>query len=475
MTKRLDIGGASLSAQQEVIEALFQELSPRNLRYYIESYGCQMNAHDSEKIAGMLGAMGYQAAQSSEEADLILFNTCCVREHAEKRVFGNVGALKKRKDANPGLIIGVCGCMMQQPEVAQRLYKRYPFVNLVFGTHSLHELPSLLQCALSGERPLSVHDTQGDIVEGLPVERVPGVSASINIMYGCDNYCSYCIVPYVRGRERSRQSEHILSEARSLAKQGYSEVLLLGQNVNSYGKEFENMSFAKLLRMVNDVEGIRRIRFMTSHPKDLSDELIQAMSELPKVCNHIHLPVQSGSDRILAMMNRRYTRLDYLKLVSKLRSCNPEIEITTDIIVGFPGETEEEFADTLSLIDEVGFSAAFTFMYSPRTGTRAADMPDQILPEVKKERLLRLNSLQETKTRETNEKYIGKTGEVLIEGCDTRKEPLLYGKLSSFKMVYFPGEPDKIGLYEQVCIQKAHNNSLIGTTDIVKCQRKDNI
>lgn len=457
------------------MEALFQEISPRNLRYYIESYGCQMNAHDSEKIAGMLRSIGYQAAENNAEADLILFNTCCVREHAEKRVFGNVGALKKRKDENPGLIIGVCGCMMQQDEVARRLYKRYPFVNLVFGTHSLHELPSLLQQALQGERPLSVHDTDGGIVEGLPVARVPGVSASINIMYGCDNFCSYCIVPYVRGRERSRLPEHILDEARLLASQGYSEVLLLGQNVNSYGKELGGgMSFAKLLRKVNDVEGIRRIRFMTSHPKDLSDELIEAMAELNKVCDHLHLPVQSGSDRILQQMNRRYTRAQYLSLVEKLRASNPNIELTTDIIVGFPGETEEDFLDTLSLVEEVGFSAAFTFMYSPRSGTRAAGMPDQIPANIKKERLLQLNRLQERQTRKTNERYIGSVGEVLVEGCDRRGEPMLFGKLSSFKMVYFPGEPDKIGSYMQVCIQKLHNNSLVGTSDTMACQRKDN-
>ncbi|MEL7603219.1 MAG: tRNA (N6-isopentenyl adenosine(37)-C2)-methylthiotransferase MiaB [Bacillota bacterium] len=466
---------AQLSAQQGIMEALFQEISPRNLRYYIESYGCQMNAHDSEKIAGMLRAMGYQAAESNVEADLILFNTCCVREHAEKRVFGNVGALKKRKGENPGLIIGVCGCMMQQDEVARRLYKRYPFVNLVFGTHSLHELPSLLQQALQGERPLSVHDMDGGIVEGLPVARVPGVSASINIMYGCDNFCSYCIVPYVRGRERSRLPEHILDEARLLASQGYSEVLLLGQNVNSYGKELGGgMSFAKLLRKVNDVEGIRRIRFMTSHPKDLSDELIEAMAELNIVCDHLHLPVQSGSDRILQQMNRRYTRAQYLSLVEKLRASNPNIELTTDIIVGFPGETEEDFLDTLSLIEEVGFSAAFTFMYSPRSGTHAAGMADQIPANIKKERLLQLNRLQERQTRKTNERYIGSVGEVLVEGCDRRGEPMLFGKLSSFKMVYFPGEPDKIGSYMQVCIQKSHNNSLVGTSDTMACQRKDN-
>lgn len=456
----------SNEAQQEIIQTLYQELSQRNLSYHIESYGCQMNAHDSEKIAGMLTAIGYQAAANKEEADLILFNTCCVREHAEKRVFGNVGALKKQKDENPGLMIAVCGCMMQQPEVAKKLYQRYPFVNLVFGTHSLHELPALLSLALQGERPLSVHDTEGDIIEGLPVKRVPGVSASINIMYGCNNFCSYCIVPYVRGRERSRQPEHIIEEARALALEGYTELQLLGQNVNSYGKDLGGLSFAKLLGMVNEVKGIHRIRFMTSHPKDLSDELIEAMASLEKVCDHIHLPVQAGSDRILRLMNRGYTRAQYLTLVEKLRKKNPDIELTTDIIVGFPGETEEDFQETLSLMEEVCFSAAFTFMYSPRSGTRAAAMEGQLPQTVKKERLHRLNALQEQMTRKANEKYIGKTGSALVEGCDMRNdEPILYGKLPSFKMVYFPGTPDKIGSYMRVCVQKAHNNSLIGTVE----------
>jgi len=457
----LEISGAPAFTGQEAVKALSQELAGRNLRYHIESYGCQMNAHDSEKIAGMLTEMGYLPAEGKDDADLILFNTCCVREHAEKRVFGNVGALKKRKDENPGLVVAVCGCMMQQPEAAKKLYDRYPFVNLVFGTHSLQELPALLLRALQGDRPLSVHDTEGEVVEGLPVRRVPGVSASINIMYGCNNFCSYCIVPYVRGRERSREPQHILAEARALASEGYSELQLLGQNVNSYGKDLGTISFASLLRGINEIEGVRRIRFMTSHPKDLSDELIEAMT-LPKVCDHIHLPVQSGSDRILRLMNRGYTRAQYLALVEKLRRSNPAVELTTDVIVGFPGETEEDFSDTLTLIQEAGFSAAFTFMYSPRSGTGAAAMPGQLPAEIKKERLLRLNAAQEQETRKTNLRYIGTAGEVLAEGCDMRREPMLYGKLSSFKMVYFPGEPDKIGSYMRVCVEKAHNNSLIG-------------
>ena len=462
MIKRLNSESAALREQQAIAQALYAELAPRGLRYFIESYGCQMNAHDSETLAGMLETMGFTAASHKDDADFILFNTCCVREHAEKRVFGNVGALKKRKDENPGLMIGVCGCMMQQPEVAQRLYKRYPFVNLVFGTHSLYELPSLMQQALNGERPFSLHNTEGDVIEGLPMLRPAGVCASINIMYGCNNFCSYCIVPYVRGRERSRMPEQIIQEARELVSQGYSEIMLLGQNVNSYGKDMEGITFANLLRQLNDLQGIKRIRFMTSHPKDLSEELIDSMAALDKVCNHNHLPVQSGSDRILERMNRHYTGASYLALVDRLRAKVPGVELTTDIIVGFPGEMEEDFQQTLSLVDQVGFAAAFTFMYSPRIGTKAAAMPYQIEDAVKKERLLRLNALQEAKTKENNQRYIGHIGEVLVEGCDEKETPMAFGKLTNYKMVYFPGDADMIGTYHTVRVETTQKNSLIG-------------
>jgi len=463
MTQTQTIPPAVMQEQQAIMTEIKKEIAPRKLSYWIESYGCQMNDHDSEKIAGMLTQMGFVPAENKDESDLILFNTCCVREHAEKRVFGNVGALKKRKDANPGLIIGVCGCMMQQKEVAQKLFRRYPFVNLVFGTHSLHELPSLLQKALQGERAFSRHDTNGYVVEGLPVLRKPGVSTSVTIMYGCNNFCSYCIVPYVRGRERSRNPQHIIEEAKQLIEQGYSEITLLGQNVNSYGNDSNEISFAQLLAQLNELEGLQRIRFMTSHPKDLSDELIAAMRDLDKVCHHIHLPVQSGSNRILKEMNRRYTREDYLTLVEKLRAQVPQIELTTDVIVGFPGETEEDFQDTMDLMRQVEYSAAFTFMYSPRHGTKAAAMIDQIDEAVKKDRLLRLNALQETCTRRSNERYVGHVGEILVEGYDHREEqPLAYGKLSNFKMVYFPGDSDMIGKYVTVKVEKTQKNSLIG-------------
>ena len=411
----------------------------------------------------MLQTCGFSPAPSKEEATLLLFNTCCVREHAEKRVFGNIGALKKRKENEPGLLIGVCGCMMQQREVAERLFKRFPFVDLVFGTHELHHFPLLLSRTLAGERVFSVRESDGEIAEGLPVVRGGSFSTFVTIMYGCNNFCSYCIVPYVRGRERSRAPENIVAEVRSLAERGFREITLLGQNVNSYAYADDGVDFPELLRRVSTVEGIERIRFMTSHPKDLSPRLIEAMATLPKVCNHIHLPVQSGSNRILSEMNRRYTREKYLGLVEDIRAAVEGVELTTDIIVGFPGETEEDFEETLALVRQVGFSAAYTFMYSPRLGTRAAEMENQVPEEVKKDRLLRLNACSAEQLKVGNRKYIGQEGTVLVEGCDRReKAPMAYGKLTNFKMVYFPGDAGLIGSMRHVRITGIQNNSLIG-------------
>ena len=422
-----------------------------------------MNDHDAEKLSGMLQTCGFSPAPSKEEATLLLFNTCCVREHAEKRVFGNIGALKKRKEDEPGLLIGVCGCMMQQREVAERLFKRFPFVDLVFGTHELHHFPLLLSRTLAGERVFSVRESDGEIAEGLPVVRGGSFSTFVTIMYGCNNFCSYCIVPYVRGRERSRAPENIVAEVRSLAERGFREITLLGQNVNSYAYADDGVDFPELLRRVSTVEGIERIRFMTSHPKDLSPRLIEAMATLPKVCNHIHLPVQSGSNRILSEMNRRYTREKYLGLVEDIRAAVEGVELTTDIIVGFPGETEEDFEETLALVRQVGFSAAYTFMYSPRLGTRAAEMENQVPEEVKKDRLLRLNACSAEQLKVGNRKYIGQEGTVLVEGCDRReKAPMAYGKLTNFKMVYFPGDAGLIGSMRHVRITGIQNNSLIG-------------
>ena len=453
-----------LDEQKRIALALSKEIEPRGLTFFVETFGCQMNVRDSETIKGWLCEIGYTEAEDKESADFILFNTCCVRDHAEKRLMGNIGALKELKDARPGTIIGVCGCMMQQEGVAKKLLKRFPHVSLVFGTNVLHRFPSMLQTVLNGER-IAVTDRADDaIAEGLPKMRDNLRSAFVNIMYGCDNYCSYCIVPYVRGRERSRRPEDVKREIVSLVSCGISEITLLGQNVNSYGNDGSTgMHFADLLRYVSDVPGLRRIRFMSSHPKDLNDDVIRAIAEIPNVCHHVHLPVQSGNNEILKRMNRRYTREHYLSIVQRLREAVPDIEFTTDIIVGFPGETEEAFNDTMSLVKEVGFAAAFTFAYSPRQGTVAARMEDQIPEPVKKQRLSALNTLQAEKTVENNEKYIGHVGEVLVEGCDCRGEAtMLYGKYPNFKMVYFPGDPALLNRYVTVKVTKTNKNSLLG-------------
>ncbi len=430
--------------------------------YYIETFGCQMNVRDSETAAGLLETLGYEPASSKEAADLILYNTCCVRDHAEKRVFGNIGALKEQKDENPNLIIGVFGCMMQQKEVAEKLYKRFPFVDIAFGTNLLSRLPSFVENAQSGARTLAVEEDNIQIEDDLPSIRTGKVNAFVNINYGCDNFCTYCIVPYVRGRERSREPQAVVDEAKQLVSEGYDEITLLGQNVNSYGKDLADASFAKLLTLVSGVEGLKRIRFMTSHPKDLSDEMIAAMAALPNVCHHVHLPLQSGSNEVLRRMNRRYTREQYLEIVRKLRAAMDDVELTTDIIVGFPGETEQDFLDTLELVEQVGFSFAFTFKYSPRKGTRAATMDDQVPDATKRERLSRLNALQEQKARENNAAYVGRRGIVHVEDCDTRGEPVCYGKFSNFKMVYFSGSPDLVGQYVPVTVTGVRKNSLIG-------------
>ena len=430
-------------------------------KYFIETYGCQMNEHDSEKLAGMLELMGYRKTGDKREADLIIFNTCCIRDHAEKRTFGNVGFIKEIKDNNPGLITAVCGCMMQQKETAKRLASRFPFVDIIFGTNELHLFPQFLETVMDGGRVFEIKDSDGEIAEGLPVCRNEGFSTFVNIMYGCNNFCSYCIVPYVRGRERSRHAEDIVAEVRQAVRnEGFTEVTLLGQNVNSYSDN--GVSFPKLLRMVNEVEGLKRLRFMTSHPKDLSHELVLAMAECDKVCEHIHLPVQSGSNRILSLMNRRYTRERYLDLVRDLRENVKGVEITTDIIVGFPTETDEDLEDTLDLVREVGFSAAYSFAYSVRPGTKAAVMDGQIPENIKKERLARLNSVIMESVNGANDKYIGHVGEVLIEGRDMRGEPMMFGKLGSLKMVYVPGDESMIGKYYNVRVTGTRFNSLSG-------------
>ena len=429
-------------------------------RYFIETYGCQMNEHDSETLAGMLELIGYVRTDDRREADFILFNTCCIRDHAEKRTFGNVGFIKEIKAENPALITAVCGCMMQQREVAKRLAARFPFVDMIFGTNELAVFPQMLETVMNGGRVFEIKDIDGEIPEGLPIKRNEGFSTFVNIMYGCNNFCSYCIVPYVRGRERSRRPEDIVEEVKkAVNEEGFTEVTLLGQNVNSYDG---GIKFPELLRLVNEVEGLKRLRFMTSHPKDLSHELVMAMAECDKVCEHIHLPVQSGSNRILKLMNRRYTREHYLDLIRDLREHVPGVEITTDIIVGFPTETEEDLEDTLSLVREVGFSAAYSFAYSVREGTVAARMEGQIPEEVKKERLARLNRVIMESANGANDKYMGAEGEILIEGMDKRGEPMMFGKLPSLKMVYVKGDESMIGKYYKVRVTGTRFNSLAG-------------
>lgn len=450
-----------LPLSADTIQKIRRRISGLGLGYYIETYGCQMNEHDSEKLAGMLRSCGYKKAASKQEADLILFNTCCVREHAEKRTFGNVGFIKELKAENPRLILGVCGCMMQQKEVAKKLFERFPFVDIVFGTHELKNFPEMLLNALDDKRVFRVTESDGEVIEDLPVERVPGFSTFVNIMYGCNNFCTYCIVPYVRGRERSRKPEAIIEEVRSVVASGYKEITLLGQNVNSYSSD--GMDFPALLRLVcKEVPELKRLRFMTSHPKDLSDGLILAMAELYQLCKHIHLPLQSGSSRILKAMNRKYTAEAYLELVNKLRASVPNVEITTDIIVGFPGETDEDFEATCEMVRRVGYSNAYTFAYSPRGGTIAARMEDQIPEDVKKLRLNKLNSVLLETIPSNNEKYMGFEGEILIEGVDRRGEPLLFGKLSNFKMVYVSGDESLVGSFVPVKVDGCRFNSLYG-------------
>lgn len=431
--------------------------------YYIDTYGCQMNAHDSESLAGILEIMGYVPAQAREEADIIVFNTCCVRENAENRIKGNIGAVKPLKEKRPDLITVVCGCMTQQPGVAESLKKTFSFIDIVMGSGCVHKLPELLLEVLSGRRTAPLLSGPNEaITEHTPVKRVRKESAYINIMYGCNNFCSYCIVPYVRGRERSRRSEDILEEARALAEDGCLEIVLLGQNVNSYGKDSGEISFAQLLRRLDKIDGIKRISFMTSHPKDLSEELIDAMAQCEHVSNQLHLPVQSGSDRILRLMNRKYTRAHYMDLVRSIREHIPDIGLSTDLIVGFPGETDEDFEDTLSLCREIGFASAFTFIYSKRSGTPAASMPEQVPLKIKRERIMKLIEVVEEEALRVSQNYLGKEYEVLVESLSRRSGSMLSGRTSCGRTVTFKGEPSLIGSFANVKITQIKKNTLAG-------------
>ncbi|SNX55431.1 tRNA (N6-isopentenyl adenosine(37)-C2)-methylthiotransferase MiaB [Thermoanaerobacterium sp. RBIITD] len=452
--KEVLVSKEDIKKQKEIICRIADLNKDRCPKFYIETYGCQMNVHDSEKLAGMLSDMGYINTDNIEDADVILFNTCCVREHAEIRVFGRVSQLKELKLRRPNITLGICGCMMQEKEIVEKIKKNYPYVDIVFGTHNLFKFPELLLESLNSDTTIiDIWDDNKNIVEDIPIQRAEGLKAWVNIIYGCNNFCTYCIVPYVRGREKSRKPEDILDEVKSLAKEGFKEITLLGQNVNSYGNDLsEKVDFADLLYMLNDVDGIKRIRFMTSHPKDISDKLIYAMKDLDKVCEHLHLPVQSGSNRILKKMNRKYTKERYLEIVDKLRENVPECAITTDIIVGFPGETEEDFEETLDLVKRVRYDAAYTFIYSKRTGTPAAKMENQVEENVKHERLERLINLQNSISLERNSEMNGKIVEVLVEGKSKRDSDKLTGRTRTNKIVHFKAKPELIGKFADVKI-----------------------
>ena len=439
-------------------------MNDKLLKYYIETWGCQMNEEDSEKLSGMLKRIGYTRTENKEEAGIILFNTCCVRENAENKVFGNLGALKKLKKKNPDLIIGICGCMMQQEGMADRILKEFPYVNIIFGTHNAYKFPEYLnRVRTEGVQIKEIFNKETDIVEGLPIDRESSVKAFVTIMYGCNNFCTYCIVPYVRGRERSRKPEDILNEVRELVAQGYKEITLLGQNVNSYGKGLEEeVDFAKLLRMINEIEGLERVRFMTSHPKDLTHDVIMAIKECDKLCEQIHLPVQSGSNSILKKMNRHYTKEYYLDLIKKIKEEIPGVTLTTDIIVGFPGETEEDFQETLELVKEVGYSSAFTFIYSRRNNTPADMMLNQVSEEDKHHRFNRLVAAVNERVIAQNKAEEGNILEVLVEGNSKNDAEKLTGRTRTGRLVNFTGEGINAGDIVNVKITRAQNFSLIG-------------
>lgn len=416
-------------------------------KYHLMTFGCQMNERDSELLAGMLHEMEYEPTKELAESDIIILNTCCVRETAENKIWGRIGDLKALKSKNPELIIGICGCMTQQSETGEKIRRKAPHVDLIFGTHNIHQLPELIQRVKSERKTiLDVWETEGDIIENLPSKRVEGVKAYVTIMYGCNNFCTYCIVPYVRGRERSRQISDVVKEVSELAEQGYKEVMLLGQNVNSYGKDLEpKTDFANLLLELDNVEGLHRIRYMTSHPRDFTDKLVDVIASSEKVCQHFHLPVQAGGNNVLKKMNRGYTKESYLELVSKIRDRIPAASITTDLIVGFPGETEEDFLDTMDLLERVRFDAAFTFVYNKRSGTPAATMQDQIPDEVKKDRIQRLISLQNRISQENNLAELGKIHEILVEGVKKDDPERIQGRTRTNKLVLVKNDNDLTG------------------------------
>ncbi|WP_156274911.1 tRNA (N6-isopentenyl adenosine(37)-C2)-methylthiotransferase MiaB [Neomoorella glycerini] len=439
-------------------------LAGQGKTFKIITYGCQMNQRDSEMMADLLQAAGYEPVADEADADVIVLDTCCVREKAENKVYGKLGQIERLKNANPDLVIAVAGCMVQQPGAAAKIRQQAPYVDLLLGTHNLAELPRLIEEIRELHQPrVAVREEEGAIGEDLPRRRARGAQAFVTITYGCNNFCTYCIVPYVRGRERSRRPEDILKEIKDLVDQGVIEVTLLGQNVNSYGRDLEEkIGFADLLTRVNAIEGLKRIRYVTSHPRDFTPRLVETISRLDKVCEHVHLPVQAGSNRILELMHRGYTREHYLELVASLRRHMPGISLTTDLIVGFPGETEEDFRETLDLVARVQFDNAFTFMYSPRKGTVAATLPGQLPLEVKKERLKRLMELQNQISLAKNEALVGQEIEVLVEGPSKTDPSRLSGRTRTNKLVIFPGDQNLTGKLVNVRLTQAQTWLLKG-------------
>ena len=450
--------------KQQLVPERAKQNGKEYLTACITTFGCQMNARDSEKLEGILETVGYHIVET-EDADFVVYNTCTVRENANLRVYGRLGQLGKYKKKNPGMIISLCGCMMQEPLVVEKLKKSYHFVNLIFGTHNIYRFAEyLVRCMTEDRMVIDIWKDTTQIVEELPVERKYPFKSGVNIMFGCNNFCSYCIVPYVRGRERSREPKDIIREIKKLVADGVVEVMLLGQNVNSYGKNLEQpMTFAALLREAEKVEGLKRIRFMTSHPKDLSDELIEVMKESKKICPHFHLPLQSGSSAILKKMNRHYTKERYLELVRKLRAALPDISLTTDIIVGFPGETEEDFMETMEVVKEVQYDSAFTFIYSKRTGTPAAVMENQIPDDVVKDRFDRLLAEVQEISRERCARFEGQTMDVLVEDVNDHDPSLVTGRLTNNLLVHFKGTEDLIGKIVDVHLDECRGFYYMGT------------
>ena len=451
-----------IAKARKYVKELSEKLG-RPLFAHVTTFGCQMNARDSEKLAGILERIGY-VETDTEDADFVIYNTCTVRENANLRVYGRLGQMKRTKQRHPDMLIALCGCMMQEPLVVDKIRKSYRHVDIIFGTHNIFKLAELIQTRLNtGKMVVDIWKDTNQIVEDLPNERKYSFKTGVNIMFGCNNFCSYCIVPYVRGRERSREPKDIIREIERDVADGVKEVMLLGQNVNSYGKNLENpISFAQLLQEIEKIEGLERIRFMTSHPKDLSDELIAVMGQSKKICRHLHLPLQSGSSRILKLMNRKYTKESYLDLVDRIRKGCPDISLTTDIIVGFPGETEEDFLETMDVVEKVGFDSAFTFIYSKRTGTPAASMANQVPEDVIKDRFDRLLKLVQQKASEASARFTGSVQKVLVEEVNEHDDSMVTGRMSNNLLVHFKGTPDLIGQIVNVHLEECKGFYYIG-------------